>query len=214
MTCLAGETAPATRPGSTSRRGRLLQAVPPRWSPGPTGRPAECSAVPRTSCGASAGGRAGYAYCSNLGHRRLSLSGQPQPSTRVPAGPGRGRHRPRNHASFTAGHIAGSRKEAWEQCREAWWNRQNEYTKRTMFNANRPQVPTLCRRSWEHPTTSWSSCAPSTRTATPPTSASSSGPVAGHGPRADHRGHRALRQGVLADSAHLGAEPMSSRAAD
>jgi alkanesulfonate monooxygenase SsuD/methylene tetrahydromethanopterin reductase-like flavin-dependent oxidoreductase (luciferase family) len=47
----------------------------------------------------------------------------------------------RNHASFTAGHVAGSRHEAWEQCREGWWNRQHEYRKRTWIA--HPDAPAL-----------------------------------------------------------------------
>jgi alkanesulfonate monooxygenase SsuD/methylene tetrahydromethanopterin reductase-like flavin-dependent oxidoreductase (luciferase family) len=36
-----------------------------------------------------------------------------------------------NVASFVSGHLAASRKKAWEECREGWWNWQNEYRKRT-----------------------------------------------------------------------------------
>jgi alkanesulfonate monooxygenase SsuD/methylene tetrahydromethanopterin reductase-like flavin-dependent oxidoreductase (luciferase family) len=36
-----------------------------------------------------------------------------------------------NLASFVSGHLAASRDQAWEECREGWWNWQNEYRKRS-----------------------------------------------------------------------------------
>jgi alkanesulfonate monooxygenase SsuD/methylene tetrahydromethanopterin reductase-like flavin-dependent oxidoreductase (luciferase family) len=37
----------------------------------------------------------------------------------------------RNHACFSTGHLAPTKEQAWAECREGWWNRQNEYRKRT-----------------------------------------------------------------------------------
>jgi len=50
----------------------------------------------------------------------------------------------RNHACFSAGHLAGSVEEAWAECREAWWNRQWEYRKRTWIaHPSAPELPPL-----------------------------------------------------------------------
>jgi len=50
----------------------------------------------------------------------------------------------RNHASFTAGHLAASREQAWAECREGWWNRQHEYRKRTWIaHPSAPDLPPL-----------------------------------------------------------------------
>ena len=37
----------------------------------------------------------------------------------------------RNLAMFVSGHLAPSQKQAWDECKEGWWNWQNEYRKRT-----------------------------------------------------------------------------------
>ena len=37
----------------------------------------------------------------------------------------------RNLAMFVSGHLAGTKVQAWEECKDGWWNWQNEYRKRT-----------------------------------------------------------------------------------
>jgi alkanesulfonate monooxygenase SsuD/methylene tetrahydromethanopterin reductase-like flavin-dependent oxidoreductase (luciferase family) len=49
-----------------------------------------------------------------------------------------------NLGSFVSGHLAASRQQAWEECREGWWNWQNEYRKRSWIAMGDPAaVPPL-----------------------------------------------------------------------
>jgi len=52
----------------------------------------------------------------------------------------------RNLAMFVGGHIAATKQQAWDECREGWWNWQNEYRKRTwiaMLDSPLHAVPPL-----------------------------------------------------------------------
>ena len=37
----------------------------------------------------------------------------------------------RNLSMFVSGHLAATPAQAWEECKDGWWNWQNEYRKRT-----------------------------------------------------------------------------------